>query len=79
MLTRANLKVGEGEIDPLKLDIGIVTQRKERASENYGEEDDNSFHKDFYQMVDMVEKLFGDYQRRLEKKIKKKMSVAGST
>ena len=30
-------------------------------------------------MVDRVEKLFGDYQRRLEKKIRKQMKTRGST
>ena len=43
--------------------------------EEYREEDENSFHKDFYQMADRVEKLFAYYQERLENKKNKKEKV----
>ena len=49
------------------------------ANENYGVEDEKDFRKAFYHMVDMVHNLFVDYQRRLEKEIKKQMREASST
>jgi hypothetical protein len=33
---------------------------------------EKNFHRDFYRMSDMVEKLFADYEKRVEKKEKKK-------
>ena len=39
--------------------------------EDYGAKDEKDFHKVFYIMADMIEKLFSDYQRILEKKITK--------
>ena len=42
------------------------------ASEDYREEDEKAFCKAFYQMTDRVEKLFADYQERLDKKKRKK-------
>ena len=36
------------------------------ADGEYQKEDEKVFHKAFYQMVDIVEKLFADYQERLE-------------
>ena len=42
------------------------------TDEYYQGEDEKAFLKDFYQMADIVEKLFADYQERLEKKKTKK-------
>ena len=53
-------------------DIGRAHRRKKMADEEYWEEDEKAFYKDFYQMVDRIEKLFVDYQERLEKKKIKK-------
>ena len=41
-------------------------------NEEYREKDEKAFHKAFYQMADIVETLFADYQERLEKKKTKK-------
>ena len=42
------------------------------ADEEYREEYEKAFCKDFYQMADIVEKMFANYQERLEKKKIKK-------
>ena len=42
------------------------------ANEEIQEEDEKDFHKAFYQMVDIVEKMFANYQEILEKKKMKK-------
>ena len=44
-------------------------------NEDYQGEDEKAFHKAFYQMEDTIEKLFVDYQDRVEKnKMKKEKS-----
>ena len=47
--------------------------------EIYGAENKKDFHKAFFQMANIVENLFVDCQRRLEKNIRKHMSAAGDT
>ena len=42
------------------------------TDENYQGDDEKAFHKAFYHMADIVEKLFADYQEILEKKKTKK-------
>ena len=72
MLTRSRLKRGEGQLETLNPNIGRAYQRKKMTDESYREEDEKAFHKAFYQMSDRVEKMFVDYQERLEKKKEKK-------
>ena len=71
MLTRSRFQRGEGDIEAFDPKIGS-RRRKKMASEDYREEDEKAFRKDFYQMADRVEKLFADYQERLDKKKRKK-------
>ena len=78
MLTRANIKASEAQIESFNLEIGCVTQRKEMADKNYGAEDKRDFHEYIYQMEDRVEKMFVDYQRTLEKKVKRYMREVGN-
>ena len=79
MLTRDKLKASKGELDPFNPKFGHAHWTKKMENEDYQVEDEKAFRKAFYQMVDRVEKLFGDYQRRLEKKIRKQMKTRGST
>ena len=72
MLIGLKLKHGEGVLEAFNPEIGRAHRRKKMADEYYREEDDKAFCKDFYQMEDIVEKLFADYQERLEKKKMKK-------
>ena len=72
MLTRSRLKRGEGVFEDFNPEIGCTHRREKMADEDYRGEDEKAFHKDFYQMEDIVEKLFANYQERLEKKKRKK-------
>jgi hypothetical protein len=40
--------------------------------EDKRDEQEKNFHMVFYHMSDMVEKMYGDYEKRMEKKGKKK-------
>ena len=48
MLTRSRLKRGEGQLETFNPDIGCANRRKKMANEDYHEEDEKAFHKDFY-------------------------------
>ena len=61
MLTRSRIKRGEGQLETFNLEIECAHWRKKMSDEYYREEDDKDFHKDFYQMVDIVEKSFANY------------------
>ena len=75
MLTRSRLKQGEGQLETFNPKIGCAHRRYKMVDEEYREEDEKAFHKDFYQKVEIVEKLFAYYQERLEKKKMKKEKV----
>ena len=65
---------GEGVLESSNLEIGCARRREKMEDEDYQGEDEKAFHKDLYQMEDIVEKLFANYQERLEKnKIKKEI------
>ena len=65
MLTRSRRKRGEGVLEAFNPEIGCAHRREKM-------EDEKAFYKAFYQMADKVEKIFTDYQERLEKKKTKK-------
>ena len=62
MLTRSRLKRGEGVLETFNLEIGCAHQREKMAHEYYWEEDEKAFCKVFYQMADILEKLFSYFQ-----------------
>ena len=72
MLIGLKLKHGEGVLEAFNPEIGRAHRRKKMADEKYREENEKTFCKAFYQMADRLEKLFADYQERLEKKKTKK-------
>ena len=72
MLTRSRLKRGEGVLEAFNPEFGLAHRREKMADEDYRGEDEKAFRKAFYRMPDRVEKLFADYQERLEKKKTKK-------
>ena len=72
MLTRIKLRHGEGVLEEFNPEIGRAHRRNKMTCEEYREEDEKAFRKAFYQMADRVEKLFADYQERLDKKKRKK-------
>ena len=68
MLKISTIKRGEGVHEAFNLEIGCAHWREIMEDEYYQGEYEKAFHKAFYQMADKVEKLFADYQERLEKK-----------
>ena len=72
MLIRSRIEKGEGVLEYFNLEIGRAHRREKMEDEDYWGEYENSFRNAFYQIVDIVEKLFADYQEILEKKKTKK-------
>jgi len=68
MLNRAKLKECEVNLETFNPEIGCATQRKKMGDEELCTEYEKNFQKDFYRMLDMVEKLFANYENRVEKK-----------
>ena len=63
---------GEDVLESSNPEIGCAHRRGKMEDEDYRGKDEKAFHKDFYQMEDIVEKLFANYQERLEKNKMKK-------
>jgi hypothetical protein len=72
MLTRAKHKHGEGTLKTFKLEVGHASQRKKMVEEDKHDEQEKKFHTVFYRMSEMVERMYGDYDKRMKKKGKKK-------
>ena len=72
MLTRSRIKWGECVLEAFNPEIGRAHRREKVAKKDNLGEDEKAFPKAFYQMEDQVEKLFVNYQERLEKKKTKK-------
>jgi hypothetical protein len=45
---------------------------KKMAEEDKRDEQEKKFHMVFYRMLEMVERMYGDYEKRMKKKGKKK-------
>jgi hypothetical protein len=76
MLTRAKHKHGEGTLNTFNLKVGHASQRKKMAEEEKHDEQEKKFHMVFYHMSEMVERMYGDYKKRMKKKGKKKEAHA---
>ena len=74
MLTRAKHKQGEGTLKTFNPKIGRASRRKKMAVEDKCDEQEKKFHMVFYHMSEMVERMYGDYEKRMKKKGKKKES-----
>jgi hypothetical protein len=73
MITRAKHKHGEGNINTFNPEVGRVSRRKKMAEEDKCDEQEKNFHMVFYRMSEMVERMHGDYVKRMKKKgIKRK-------
>jgi len=72
VLTRAKLKVGEGKIKNFNPKIGRATRRRKMGDEELHTKYEKNFHKALYQISNMVEKMFADYNKRVGKKENKK-------
>ena len=76
MLTRAKHKKGEGTLNTFNPEVGCASQRKKMAEEDKHDEQEKKFHMVFYRMSEMVERMYGDYEKRMKKKGKKKEEQA---
>jgi hypothetical protein len=76
MLTRAKHKQGEGTLNTFNPEVGRVSRRKKMAEEDKRDEQEKNFHMVFYRMSEMVERMYGDYEKRMKKKGKKKEAHA---
>jgi hypothetical protein len=72
MLTRAKHKQGEGTLYTFNPEIGHASRRKKMDEEDKCDEQDKNFHMVFYRMLVMAKKMYGDYEKRMAKKGKKK-------
>ena len=61
MLIRSRFKRGECQLKKFNPKIRRGHRRKKMANEDYREEYEKAFHKDFSQMVNNVENLFAYY------------------
>jgi hypothetical protein len=76
MLTTAKHKQGEGNLKTFNPIVGCVSRRKKMAEEDKRVEHEKNFHMVFYLMSEMVERMYGDYEKRMKKKGKKKEAHA---
>jgi hypothetical protein len=76
MLTRAKHKQGEGTLNTFNPEVGRASRRKKMAEEDKRDEQEKKFHMVFYRMSEMVERMYGDYEKRMKKKGKKKEAHA---
>ena len=72
MITRAKYKQGEGTLKTFNLKVSHASRRKKMAKEDKRDEHEENFHMVFYHMSEMVEWMYGDYEKRMKKKEKKK-------
>jgi hypothetical protein len=71
MLTRAKHKDGEGTLNNFNPEIGRASRRKKMDEEDKRDEQEKKFHMVFYRMSKMVERMYGDYEKRMKNKGKK--------
>ena len=67
MLMRDKLQAGEGTLEPYNSEIGRAHRRRKMDANDSHIEMEAKFHKVFYMMTDKVDKLFADYEERMEK------------
>jgi hypothetical protein len=76
MLTKATHKQGEGTLKTFNLKVGRTSQRKKMAKDDKHDKQEKNFHMVFYRIPEMVERIYGDYEKRMKKKGKKKEAQA---
>jgi hypothetical protein len=74
MLTRAKHKKGEGTLKTFNLEFGCVSRRNKMEEEDKHDEQEKNFHMIFYRMSEMVKQMYGDYEKRMKNKGKRKES-----
>ena len=76
MLTWAKHKQGEGNLKNFNPEVGHVSRRKKMEEEDKCDEQKKNFHMVFYRMSEMFKRMYGDYEKRMKKKGKKKEAHA---
>jgi hypothetical protein len=76
MLTRVKHKQGEGTLKTFNPEVGCASRRKKMVEEDKHDEQEKNFHMVFYRMSEMVEGMYGDYEKRMKKKGRKKKAQA---
>jgi hypothetical protein len=71
MLTRSKHKQGEGTLNNFNTEVGHVSRRKKMAEEDKRDEHEKNFYIVFYHVSEMVERMYGYYEKRMKKKGKK--------
>jgi hypothetical protein len=71
MLTRANHKQGEGTLKTFNPEVGRASRRKKMIEEDKHDGKEKKFHMVFYRMSEIVERMYGDYEKRMKNKGKK--------
>jgi hypothetical protein len=72
MLTRSKHKQGEGTLKMFNLEVGHTSRMKNMEEEDKHDEREKKFHMVFYHMSEMVERMYGDYEKRMKNKENKK-------
>jgi hypothetical protein len=72
MLTKAKNKQGEGTLNNFNPEVGRASQMKNMEEEDKRDEQEKKLHMVFYRMSEMVERMYGDYEKRMKKKGKRK-------
>jgi hypothetical protein len=75
MLTRSKHNQGEGTLNTFNPKVGYASQRKKMAEEDKRDEYKKNFHMVFYCMLEMVKRMYGDYEKRMNKKGNKKEEI----
>ena len=76
MISRAKHKQGEGNLNTFNPDVGRASRRRKMAEEDKCDEQDKKFHMVFYHMSEMVERMYGDYEKMMKKNGNKKKANA---
>ena len=66
MLTRNKLQRGEGKLKSFDPKVGHARQRRNMAEEEAFWEEERSYRKAFYNMVEKVDKLFAEYEKTVK-------------
>jgi hypothetical protein len=75
MFTRAKLKEGEGKLDTFNPDIGHAIRKRKMGDEELCTKYEKNFHKAFYRMSYMVEKLLQIMKREWKRRIRIKQRM----
>ena len=74
MITKAKHKQGKGTLKAFNHEVGRASQKKKMLEEDKRDKQEKNFHMVFYRMSEMVEQMYGDYEKRMKNKWNKNES-----